>query len=112
MSELQVTARFRVPGDRLDQFRELARRCMAIVGEKDSGTLRYDWFFNDDKTECVVREIYRDSDAVLEHIANLGETMGELLAVAEIGVELFGEPSAQLMQAAAGLSPRVYAPFR
>ena len=32
-----------------------AASAMQSVREKDSGTLQYDWFFNNDETECVVK---------------------------------------------------------
>ena len=31
---------------------------MQLAREKDTGTLRYELFFNADKTECVVHEDY------------------------------------------------------
>jgi hypothetical protein len=60
----------------------------------------------------VVRETYRDSEAVLEHIANLGPTLGAILKVADWTFEVFGSPSPELVQAAAGLSPKIYSPFQ
>ena len=68
MNELQVTARLRIHEGELDKFRTIARECLAIVREKDTGTRQYDWFFNEQHNECVVRERYADSDALLEHI--------------------------------------------
>jgi len=112
MEQLQVTARLRIHDGKLDAFEELAARCMDSVRTKDSGTLQYDWFFNDDRTECVVRETYRDSDAVLEHVANLGDTLGELLAVCDLDLEVFGTPTDELVEATKGLAPRVYSPYR
>lgn len=112
MHELQATARFTIHEGQLQEFKKVAARCMASVRQRDSGTLQYDWFFSADQTECVVRERYRDSAAVLEHVANLGETLGELLALAELKVEIYGAPSAELLEATKGLAPRVYAPFQ
>jgi len=112
MSELQVTARLRIREGRLNDFKQAAARCMKSVREKDTGTLQYDWFFNDDETECVVRETYRDSDAILEHVANLGEAFGALLDAAEIGIEVYGAPSDELVAATKELAPTVFAPFQ
>ena len=81
MDTIQVTARLTIHDGKLDAFKELAAQCMRSVRERDSGTLQYDWFFSDSRKECVVRETYRDSEAVLEHIANLGPTMGAILSV-------------------------------
>lgn len=112
MSALQVTARLTIHEGKTAEFREIAARCMRIVREKDSGTLQYDWFFNADETECVVLETYRNSDAVLEHVANLGETMGALLSVCDMDLEVFGSPSAELVAATVELAPKVYSPFQ
>jgi quinol monooxygenase YgiN len=112
MKAIQLTARATIPEDRLEEFKVLAAQCMRTVREQDSGTLQYDWFFNEAQTECVVRETYRDSEAVLEHIANLGATLGAILSVCDWTFEVFGTPSPGLVQAAAGLGPRVYSPFQ
>jgi quinol monooxygenase YgiN len=112
VNELQLTTRFTIHAGRLDEFKELAGRCMESVREKDSGTLQYDWFFSEDETECVLRERYRDSAAVLEHAANLGELMGGIMAVSDPQIEIYGAPSSELLEAIAGLQPRVYPFYR
>jgi hypothetical protein len=39
---------------------------MEIVRTKDTGTRQYDIYFNDDRSECIVLERYRDSEALFE----------------------------------------------
>ncbi len=112
MSALQVTVRLQIHQGKLAEFKEVAARCMQSVREKDTGTLQYDWFLSDDESVCVVREAYRDSDAVFEHIGNLGDAMGELLAVSDMELEVFGSPSPELVEATADLAPRVYSAFQ
>lgn len=112
MSQLQVTARLTIHDGKREEFERVAARCMESVREKDSGTLQYDWFWSADRTECVVRETYRDSEAVLEHFANLGDTVEDLLAVCDLEIELFGEPSEELLQAGSAFRPRVYSHFQ
>ncbi|MCA1560465.1 MAG: hypothetical protein LC753_02905 [Acidobacteria bacterium] len=112
MDALQVTARLAIHAGKLEEFKELAAQCMQLVRDHDSGTLQYDWFFNDSHTECVVRETYKDSRAVLEHIANLGPTLGAILSVCDGAFEVYGSPSDELVKATAGLAPRIYRPFQ
>ena len=76
--------------------------------EKDHGTLQYDWFLNEDENECVVLERYRDSNAVMDHMANLGETMGQLFSTGDFSAEVFGTPSTELLNASEGLDVVVY----
>jgi quinol monooxygenase YgiN len=46
---------------------------METARAKDTGTLQYEIYFRDDQSECIVLERYRDSEALAEHAANLGE---------------------------------------
>lgn len=111
MNELQITTRFAIHDGKLGEFKSLASRCLEVVREKDSGTLQYDWFLNADGTECVLRERYRDSDAVLEHAFNLGELMGRFMSISDPDVEICGAPTDALLDTIAALQPRVYAAY-
>lgn len=112
MSELQLTTRFAIHDGKLSEFTDLVSRCLEVVREKDSGTLQYDWFLNADGTECVLRERYRDSDAVLEHAANLGDLMGRFMAISDPDIEVYGAPTDALLAAIAALHPRVYSAYQ
>lgn len=112
MSELQITARLKIHDGKLDQFKRLAKACVESTRAKDQGTLQYDWYFNEDHTECVVRERYVDSDSLLAHIANLGETFREILAVSDLSAEVCGTPSQELLKATEGIPMTVYSYFQ
>jgi len=110
MGELQVTAHLHIHEGKLDQFRAAAAACMESVRENDTGTLQYDWFFSQDQTTCLVRERYQDSAALIDHIGNLGDRLGALLETCDIEIDLFGDPSPELVDAVAALPTTVY-PF-
>jgi quinol monooxygenase YgiN len=110
MSELQSIARLKIHHGKLEEFKRLASKCMESTRSKDIGTLQYDWFFSRDYTECVVHERYRDSAAFLQHLANLGETVGALMKTCSISGEIFGTPSAELVNTLRGV--RVYSPYQ
>jgi hypothetical protein len=61
---------------KVEEFKRLSAQAMEIVRTKDTGTLQYDIYFNDDQSECMVLERYRDSEAAIEHAANLGDLRG------------------------------------
>ena len=65
MSEIQVSANFRIPNGMLEEFKQHAAECLKHVKEKDTETIQYDWFLNSDKTDCEIREKYQSSNAVL-----------------------------------------------
>ena len=47
MDAIHVTACLAIHEGKLEEFKELAAQCVQLVRERDSGTLQYDWFFND-----------------------------------------------------------------
>jgi len=108
MNNIQVTARLKIYDGKLEEFKKLAAEILSVIKEKDQNTLQYDWFFNEDQTECIVRENYADSDAVLTHMGNLGDLLGKILEVSDLNLELYGNPSEELLNAAAALNPKVY----
>ena len=96
MSELQGIGRFKFHEGELEEFKRLAAQCMEIVRAKDTGTLQYDIYFNDDQSGCIVFERYRDSEALIEHAAHLGDLGKAILETGWVSGELLGEPSAEL----------------
>jgi len=106
-------ARFKLHEGKLDEFKRLSAQAMEIVRTKDTGTLQYDTYFNDDRSECVVIERYRDSEAAIEHAANLGHLFGAILAtVSVVHGELLGEPSAELRANLADSEvPQLFTPY-
>jgi quinol monooxygenase YgiN len=113
VSELLGIARFRIREGKLDEYKRLSAQAMEIVRTKDTGTLQYDTYFNDDQSECVVIERYRDSEAALEHAANLADVSAEVLAIVSVvHGELLGEPSAELRAKLADSEvPQLFTPY-
>ena len=70
---LQGTARFRFAEGDLGEFKRLSAQCMEIVRSKDTGTLQSDIYLNDDQSEAILLERYRDPQALIERGENLGD---------------------------------------
>jgi quinol monooxygenase YgiN len=106
-------ARFKIHEGKLDEFKRLSAQAMEIVRTKDTGTLQYDTYFNDDQSECVVIERYRDSEVAIEHAANLRDLSEAVLAtVSVVHGEVLGEPSAELRANLSGSEvPRLFTPY-
>jgi quinol monooxygenase YgiN len=95
-TELQAIVRFRFHDGEVEEFKRLSAQCMEIVRAQDTGTLQYDTYFNDDETECIVIERFRDSDALIQHGENLAHLMDAIIATGSVSGELLGEPSTEL----------------
>jgi quinol monooxygenase YgiN len=107
-AEMKGFARLRIHPGKLQEFKHLQAQCMAVVRAKDTGTLQYEAFFNDDSSECIIYERYRDSEALLEHITNLGALMTAIFQVCSASGEILGTPSAQLRKALEGSPVAIY----
>jgi quinol monooxygenase YgiN len=112
MSELQGIARFNFHEGNLEEFKRLSAQAMEIVRTKDTGTLQYEIYFNDDQSQCIVLERYKDSEALTEHAAHLGGLTEAILATGDVSVELLGEPSAELGANIAGSGVRLFTPYQ
>ena len=111
MSELQGIARFKFHEGKVEEFKRLSAQCMEIVQTKDMGTLQYDIYLNDDQSEAMVLERYRDSEALIEHTAHLGDIGEAILATGFVSGELLGEPSAELRATMADSEVRLFTPY-
>jgi quinol monooxygenase YgiN len=106
----EVKARLKIRDGELAGFREQAAEMMRQTREKDTKTLRYDWFLSDDGTECEVRESYVDADALIEHAHNVAEARDRLFRdfAYDHEMTIYGEPSpalAELMERLARIVP-------
>jgi hypothetical protein len=98
-------------GGKLEEFKRLSAQAMETARAKDTGTLQYEIYFRDDQSECIVLERYRDSEALAEYAANLGELGRAILATGLVSSELLGEPGAELRAALADSPVRLFTPF-
>jgi hypothetical protein len=96
---------------KLEEFKRLSAQCMEIVRSKDTGTLQYEIYLNDDQSECIVLERYRDSEALIEHLANLGDLGPAILATGSVSGELLGEPRGELRASLADSPVRLFTPY-
>jgi len=112
MNELQCVATLKIHDGKLDEFRRLAPKCPELVRTKDSGTLQYESYFNSDSTECIVFERYRNSQALLDHHKNLGDTMAAILQTCSGSGEICGTPSPELIEQLKDSPVQVHKPFQ
>ena len=102
-----VTARLKVRDGELDGFKRQATEMMRLTRERDTKTLRYDWFLSDDGTECEVREAYVDADALVEHAQHVGKARDTLFRDFAAGhhMTFYAEPSPALAEAMKAIPP-------
>jgi quinol monooxygenase YgiN len=111
MDEIKGIARVRFHPGKVEEWKRLTEEALEIVRTRDTGTLQYEIFFNEDETEAVVFERYRDADAALEHFSNIGHLMEPLLATASITGEVLGTPNAKMNEQLGEGGPKLFRPW-
>ena len=103
----EVTARLKIRDGELEGFKQQAAEMMRLAREKDTKTVRYDWFISDDGTQCEVREGYEDADGLVEHGYHVQAAREKLFReyAYDHDMTIYGEPSpalAELLERLAG----------
>ena len=111
MSDIRAHAHFSIHDGKLEAFRKAVDECIRIVDQLDTGTLLYDWFINEAGHEAVLIEQFRDSEAVIEHIDHLGNRPDAVLAVSDMSVQGFGEPTPELRERLAKYDVTIFTPL-
>jgi quinol monooxygenase YgiN len=113
VSELLGIARFKFREGKVEEYKRLADQAREIVRTKDSGTLQYDVYLNDDESECMVIERYRDSAAAIEHAENVGHLFEPILAtVIVVHGEILGDASEELRANLADGPVQLFSPYQ
>jgi quinol monooxygenase YgiN len=94
----EVIARLKVRDGELEGFKRQAAEVMREAREKDTKTLRYDWFLNA-AGQCEVREDYVDCDGLLDHNDHVRDARGQLFHefAYDHDMTIYGEPSPELL---------------
>jgi quinol monooxygenase YgiN len=111
VSELLGIGRIKFHEGKLEEFKRLSTRAVEIARTMDTGTLQYDIYFNEDESECIVVERYKDSSALMEHAAHVGHLMESIFATGSASSEMLGEPTAEIRAGMADGQVRLFTPF-
>ena len=100
MDKLEIIARMTVREGQLESCKRQAAEMIRIVKEKDTKTLRYEWFLSDDQTKCEVREAYVNADALVDHALHIREARDALFAESAYDhrMAFYGELSPRLLE--------------
>jgi quinol monooxygenase YgiN len=106
-NRLDVTAHGTIREGKLEGFKRQAAEMIRQTKEKDTKTLRYDWFISTDGTEFEVLEAYVNSEGLMEHSMHIGEARSVLFSefADDHRMKVYGDPSPQLVEHANALPP-------
>lgn len=99
MATFELSAHMTVRPGQLDGFKKQAAEIIRLTKERDTRTLRYDWFLTNDGTECEVRELYESPQGLIEHKAHIAAALDKLFEQHADNhfMTIYGEPSQELI---------------
>jgi quinol monooxygenase YgiN len=110
-AELLGIGRFRFHQDKLEEFKRLSAQAMGIVRTMDTGTTQYGIYLNDDQSECIVVERYKDSSALMDHAAHVAHLTEAIFETGWVSSEMLGDPNAEIRAKMAAGNVRLFMPF-
>ena len=85
---------------KLEEFKAFANTVIEVTNVNEPNTLVYEWYINEDGSECHLLETFKDSDAFIVHLGTVGHMFDKLFESAVmIRAKIYGSPSTELQQA-------------
>jgi quinol monooxygenase YgiN len=113
MAHVEVIARATVRPGQLEGFKSQVAEIIRLTQERDTRTLRSDWFISEDGTACEVHELFADEQGLIEHQMHIMAARTVLFRdyASDHRSTIYGEVSEQflgLVKERMGAAPTVY----
>ena len=94
---IRATAEHTISEGKINEFKKLAAEIIDQVDARESNTISYEWFLNEDESKCYVVGVYKDSKAVLDHLGIISDLVSPFHEIAPLtGLRIFGNPTDEL----------------
>ena len=104
---IEIYTKFFINPGSLDTFKTEAAELLRVVRASDTGTSRYDWFYDDEGTQCLALDTYNDAAAMFAHMKNCHDAHERLLRNATMVTEFLGALPEPAMAAVAKYAPYI-----
>jgi quinol monooxygenase YgiN len=85
MNHVELHAQLKIRPGQLENFKVGAAEVIRLARERDTQTLRFDWFISDDGTSCEVHEVYASDTAFFEHTQHIMQARAALFSTSVDG---------------------------
>lgn len=104
---IEIFTRFFIKPGEFEIFKTYADQVLAIVREKDPGTIRYDWFYDTANEQCIAMDTYAGWDGTIKHMKNCHVPHDELTKHGTMITEFLGEMDPALNARLAAFKPYI-----
>ena len=97
---------------KLEEFKAFVNTMIEVTDVNEPNTLGYEWYINEDGSECHLLETFKESGAFMTHLGNVGHMFDTLFQFATMTrAKIYGSPSVELQQALDPLGVQYFAHF-
>lgn len=98
--QVQYLVEFTIAEGKAEEFKSLIHSLIEKVKKNEPGVDSYQLFYNSGENKSYMLERFRNSEAVMAHLANIGNKLPEILELAPITrFEIFGNISEEVKEA-------------
>lgn len=91
------------------EVKKLVTEIIKRVEANEPNMLSYEFFLSDDESKLYALETYKDSEAVMAHLGNVGDLLGPLFEIAPLTeLRVYGNPSDEVRQATESFGPKIF----
>lgn len=107
--QVQYTGELTIANGKLDEFKRIMRSFVETVQKNEPDMNAYQVYLNEEESKAYVVEWFKNSEAVLAHLADVGPMLPELLAVAPITrLEVFGNLTKEAEDAVKSIGATIF----
>ena len=70
--QIQVTVELNIVAGKTSEVKQQIPALVQMVKMTELECISYEWFFNEEKNKCYILEGFRNSEALLAHLINVG----------------------------------------
>jgi quinol monooxygenase YgiN len=90
-NQVQYTSAFTIVEGKIEEFKRIMHSIVDAVEKNEHDMNAYQVYLNAEENKAFIVEWFKNSEAILIHLANVGPMFPELLAIAPIvRLEVFG----------------------
>lgn len=108
-NQVQYTTEFTIVDGKIEDFKKIMHSIIESVKEKEQDMSAYQVYLNAEENKAFIVEWFKNSEAILIHLANVGPLFPELLAIAPaVRLEVFGNLSAAAEEALKSIGAQIF----
>ena len=108
-NQVQYTVELTIVQGKMEEFRRIIQSFLEAIQNQEPDTNAFQIYLNEDESKAYLIEWFQNSEAVLDHFANVGSIIPELLAIAPITrLEVFGNLSKEAEEAVKALGATIF----